>query len=313
MRELYHIMVFWLCLMAFAACEVEFDFKELDGDPLFLLDGAVKSEPYSPSTSNFQMYLYAVPSAAGEREFSEEARCTLKVYRNSVLIDTKDYITIQSFFGLIADEYPVKPGDEVLVTAESAGFPTASSRTVIPQAPPAVEASFSMSGDNLNIRFSFEDDADTDDAYAVCFRTISSRYRPDDAAMGTTLDLSFGNSSESSLPDSGPFDVTWEDGYRYYGIFDDSFNGRIKEFEVTAPFSFPSGDEKSYFRIELQRISPERLRYEIACNDKSSNVLGFIGLAPVTFAYTNVSGGSGCFSSGNSGYSDWTEVVPDGR
>ena len=111
MRELYHIMVFWLCLMAFAACEVEFDFKELDGDPLFLLDGAVKSEPYSPSTSNFQMYLYAVPSAAGEREFSEEARCTLKVYRNSELIDTKDYITIQSFFGLIADEYPVKPGD----------------------------------------------------------------------------------------------------------------------------------------------------------------------------------------------------------
>ena len=301
-------MVFWLCLMAFAACEVEFDFKELDGDPLFLLDGVVKSEPYSPSTSNFQMYLYAVPSAAGEREFSEEARCTLKVYRNSELIDTKDYITIQSFFGLIADEYPVKPGDEVLVTAESDGFPTASSRTVIPQAPPAVEASFSMSGDNLNIRFSFEDDADTDDAYAVCFRTISSRYRPDDAAMGTTLDLSFGNPEESSFSDTGPFDISWDDGWRYYGISDDSFSGGRREFEVTAPYKSPSGYGTPYFRIEVQRISPERLRYEIACRDKRTNLLGFIGLAPVTFAYTNVSGGSGCISSYNSGGTGWIPI-----
>lgn len=47
--------------------------------------------------SNFQMYLYAVPSAARDRQFSEDARCTLKVYKNSELIDTKDYITIQSF------------------------------------------------------------------------------------------------------------------------------------------------------------------------------------------------------------------------
>ena len=72
------------------------------------------------------MYLYAVPSAAGNREFSEEARCTLKVYRNSELIDVKDYITIESFYGLIADEYAVSPGDEVTVTAESDGFLTAS-------------------------------------------------------------------------------------------------------------------------------------------------------------------------------------------
>ena len=63
-----------------------------------------------------------------------------------------------------------------------------------------------------------------------------------------------------------------------------------------------------YYRVEIQRISPERLRYEIACRDKGSNILGFIGLAPVTFAYTNVSGGSGCFSAANTGYTDWIEV-----
>ena len=37
-------------------------------------------------------------------------------------------------------------------------------------------------------------------------------------------------------------------------------------------------------------------------------MLGFIGLAPVTFAYTNVSGGSGCLSSANVSYTDWIRI-----
>ena len=294
--------------MAFTSCEVEFDFKELDGAPLFLLDGNIKTEPDSPSTSNFQMYLYAVPSAAGDREFSEEARCTLKVYKNSELIDTKPDITIASFYGLIAEEYPVNVGDEIRVTAESDGFPAASATTVILPPPPAAEASCSMEGGNLKIRVSFEDNADSDDAYALCFRKIFSKSAPLEGQVGTSLDLSFENSSASSILDIGPFDVSWEDSGRYYGIFDDGFNGSRKEFEVTAPFDHASGDGDPYFRVELQRISHERLRYEIACRDKGSNALGFIGLAPVTFAYTNVAGGSGCFSSVNSGFTGWVKV-----
>lgn len=310
MRRILRIIT-CICLLPLVACAVEFDFDGLDDDPVFLIDAHVKSEPYSPSMSNFQMYLYAVPSAAGDRQFSEDARCTLKVYKNSELIDTKDYITIQSFYGLIADNYPAGPGDEVMITAESAGFPTVSSSLVIPQAPPETTTACSLSEDGnlLKIICSFEDDGGTDDAYAFRFMSTSSKSRPDDNYTGGYgLDLIFDDSSGPLSSDTGPFDIRWEDGYTFYGLFDDSFNGGRKEFEVNAFMPDHAYGEILYYRVEIQRISPERLRYEIACRDKGSNILGFIGLAPVTFAYTNVSGGTGCFSGGNTGYTDWIEV-----
>lgn len=300
--------VLCVCSLFLYGCEVEFDFKDLDDEPLFLMDGNLRVDSFSPGTGNFQMYLYAVPSAAGDREFSEEARCTLKVYRNSELIDIKDQITIESFYGLIADNYTMESGDEIVITAESDGFPMASARTVVPQSPPIPDVSCPMSGENLNVVFSFEDDGATDDAYAFRFMTTASNGQPWDNETGFSIDLPFGDTSESFLSDMGPFDIIWQDGVRYYGILDDSFNGRRKELDLIFPVISIDGGIPTYFRIEVHRISRERLSYEIACHDKGSNMLGFIGLAPVTFAYTNVSGGSGCLSSANVFYTDWARI-----
>ena len=302
-----------LCCLAVISCEVEFDFSDLDDNPLFLIDGNVAAATPGDEDGSFQMYLYAVPSAAGEREFDEDARCTLRVFRNSELTDTKDYISIRSFYGLIADSYPAEPGDEFMVTAEAEGFPTATARAVIPAIPPALDVGCSMDDGKLDLRFSFEDNADTDDAYAFCFRTVTQEVRPDPDQIGYAVELPFGNSTGAVLPDPGPFDATWVDGERFYGISDDTFNGCRKEFVISIPSELFDGIGTTYFRIEIRSISPERLRYETAQNDKQSNILGFIGLAPVTFAYTNVSGGAGCFSCSNSGYSDWIEIGPAGN
>lgn len=315
MKTMRHILnpAVCLCALALVSCKVEFDFSDLDGAPLFLIDGYVRT---GTGESNMLMYLYAVPSAAGEREFSEEARCTLKVFRNSELIDTHDQITVKDFYGLIAGTYneEFKPGDRIDITAGSEGFPTASATTVIPDLPPALEMSCSLEGDDLKVRFSFEDNPETEDAYAFCFRKGIYRNPPAENDQGSSCDLAFGNSSGSSFIETGPFDVSWEDGYRYYGISDDTFSGSRKEFEVTVPsfWEYPYKD-RAFFRIEVQRISPERLRYERACIDKATNGLGFIGLAPVTFAYTNVSGGSGCFSSQNIGFTPWIEIRRQNR
>ena len=227
--------VLCVCSLFLYGCEVEFDFKDLDDEPLFLMDGNLRVDSFSPGTGNFQMYLYAVPSAAGDRKFSEEARCTLKVYRNSELIDIKDQITIESFYGLIADNYTMESGDEIVITAESDGFPMASARTVVPQSPPIPDVSCSMSGENLNVVFSFEDDGATDDAYAFRFMTTASDGQPWDNETGFSIDLPFGDTSESFLSDMGPFDIIWQDGVRYYGILDDSFNGRRKELDLIFP------------------------------------------------------------------------------
>ncbi|MBO5195345.1 MAG: DUF4249 family protein, partial [Bacteroidales bacterium] len=181
-----------ICFLMLSACEVEFDIEGLDGEPLILIDGHLRNEMYAPETCYLSMYLYGVPSAAGDRGFDNDTRCTLKVYKNSELIDTKDYITISTFYGLIADVYQdVGPGDEITVTAESPGFPMAISRTVIPQAPPEVELSCVMEDKKLKIHFSFEDDAGTEDAYAVCFRTIPGWSLPDDGQIGGSIDIPF--------------------------------------------------------------------------------------------------------------------------
>ncbi len=309
MSRFRNITAIFTVLLTVSACEVDFDLKGLDGDPIFVLDGNMKIEPDVPDNGHLVMFLYAVPSTAGDRVFSEEARCTLKVYRNGEHIDTKDYITIEPFFGLIADIYPdVNPGDEITLTAESEGFPTVSVTTMIPQTPPAVQVSCTRTGNNIGVRFSLEDDAGSSDAYAFSFETITSESKPGPGDYGATVEIPYLDPETSSLLGLGPFDVIWEDGIKFYGIFDDDFNGGKKEMEVNFSGDSFQGQGTSYLRIEVIRLSPERLRYQIACQDKGSDILGFIGLAPVTFAYTNVKGGSGCFSGQNISYTDWIAI-----
>ena len=66
MKGFANMLICGLCALASTACEVEFDFKDLDADPLFVIDGTITDD--RAGNSNLQMYLYAVPSAAGERD-----------------------------------------------------------------------------------------------------------------------------------------------------------------------------------------------------------------------------------------------------
>ena len=82
--------------------------------------------------------------------------------------------------------------------------------------------------------------------------SVSEHWRkPGDNDPGNLVELPYGDLG-SPVIDNGPFDVVWEDGYSYYCIQDDSFNGGRKEIELTFT-SFPfSSDMTSYFRIEVR-------------------------------------------------------------
>lgn len=309
MKIFRHFIAFCAGLAAISACEVQFDLNGLDGDPLFILDGNIKIDRMNPEYGSLSMYVYAVPPAYGDRTFSEEARCTLKVYRNGDLLDTMDYITLEPFFGLVTGSYPgIMPGDEITLTAESEGFPTASVTTVMPQDPPAVELSATNTDGTIGISLSFKDDASTSDAYAFRFESLVSDHKPGKDEYGNTLDLPLPGNSVFPFMGKNPFDISWEDGVMYYGLLDDSFNGETKEIGINLPEDILPDSDTAYIRAEIQHISPERLRYQIACQDQSTNIIGIIGMAPVTFAYTNVTGGSGCFSSQNVDYTDWIAI-----
>ena len=307
------------------ACKVDFDFSDLNSEPILCLDMNLEYDPTQykggviPDDAPLYLsgFIYAIPSAAGEREFPEDLSCRLDVYHNSELAYTWDGIRLDVFAGLVnADIRGLVPGDEIKVIAQAEGFPTATSTIIVPQQSPQVSISHSRINDKtFRISFTIEDDPDTEDSYAFTFHRASiygSGFGIDPVG-GSLLPLAFGNDNETSYLDLGPFDIIWEDGEKFYGVSDRSFNGLKKTFDVNVEYELPYGEDAenyAYYRIGIHRYTPERVKYEIARRDKSSNILGFIGLSPATFAYTNVIGGIGCISSSNVATTEWILVPP---
>ena len=321
MRKTIILLMSLVCV----ACKVDFDFSDLNSEPILCLDMNLEYDPTEykggviPDDAPLYLsgFIYAIPSAAGEREFPEDLSCRLDVYHNSELAYTWDGIRLDEFAGLVsADIRGLVPGDEIKVIALAEGFPTATSTIIVPQRPPQVSVSHSRINDKtFRISFTIEDDPDTEDSYAFTFHRASiygSGFGIDPVG-GSPLPLAFGNDNETSYLDLGPFDILWEDGEKFYGVSDRSFNGQKKTFDVNVEYELPYGEDAenyAYYRIGIHRYTPERVKYEIARRDKSSNILGFIGLSPATFAYTNVIGGTGCISSSNVATTEWILVPP---
>lgn len=321
MRIINSVIILTVSLVCIS-CKVDFDFSGLDGDPLLYLDMNLAYDPTSyedgiiPKDVPLSLtgFVYAIPSAAGEREFPEDIRCQLDVYHNSELAWTRNDILLHEFEGRIyAEVYGIIPGDELKVVAQADGFPTATSTVVVPQAAPKIEAShMRINESKLRISLTINDPVETSDCYAFTF-TRAYWYEDSLNPSGVQwLEPSFGSTEETSFLDIGPFDVIWEDGDKLYGIADREFNGQRKvlEFNVEYPLQYPEQYIYAYYRIGMHKVSSERLNYEMACQDKVNNMLGFIGLAPVTFAYTNVAGGTGCISCSNVSKTDWIAVPP---
>lgn len=321
MRKTIILLMSLVCV----ACKVDFDFSDLNSEPILCLDMNLEYDPTQykggviPDDAPLYLsgFIYAIPSAAGEREFPEDLSCRLDVYHNSELAYTWDGIRLDEFAGLVnADIRGLVPGDEIKVIAQAEGFQTATSTIIVPQRPPQVSVSHSRINDKtFRISFTIEDDPDTEDSYAFTFHRASiygSGFGIDPVG-GSLLPLAFGNDNETSYLDLGPFDIIWEDGEKFYGVSDRSFNGQKKTFDVNVEYELPDGEEAenyAYYRIGIHRYTPERVKYEIACRDKGSNILGFIGLSPATFAYTNVIGGTGCISGSNVSTTEWILVPP---
>lgn len=321
MRRSVHIIPALLSLLCIS-CKVDFDFSGLDSEPILLLDMDLRYDAAhydaagTPAGSPLSLdgFIYAVPSAAGEREFPEDLRCRMDIYHNSEPAFTYDEIMLNEFHGLLAGEvYGLVPGDELKVVAQAEGFPTATSTVIFPESPPELAVTHTrINSMTFRICMAIEDDPMTEDCYAF---TFTKAYWSEGSLVPSgvsPLEPAFGNADETGFFDIGPFEIIWEDGVKYYGISDRTFNGERKSIELNVDYPLPGdGMEKySYYSIGLYRISPERMKYVEACQDKSNNILGFIGLAPATFAYTNVIGGTGCVSCTSYMETDWILIPP---
>lgn len=321
MRRINHIIIILLTLSCIS-CKVDFDFSDLESDPILFLDMDLRYDASDYNGDNIQGnpplslngFIYAVPSAAGEREFPEDLRCRMDVYHNSELTFTYDDIKLHEFHGSLAGQvYGLVPGDEVKVVAQAEGFPTATSTVIFPESPPQLTVTHTrINSMTFRISMTLEDAPETEDCYAF---TFTKAYWNEGSLVPSgvsPLEPSFGNSDETGFLDIGPFEVIWEDGVKFYGISDKTFNGKQKTIELNVDYPLMRDEMEmiSYYSIGLYRISPERMKYIAACQNKENNMLGFIGLAPATFAYTNVIGGTGCVSCTSYIETDWILIPP---
>lgn len=302
-------IIFLLALLC-TACKVDFDFSGLDSDPILYMNMNLAVSP-GQSTSLYG-FVYPIPSAAGERDFPEALYCKMNVYLNSELIWSRDDIKLHEFEGAISAPADIlSPGDKLKVTVQAEGFPSAESTVTIPQRLPQLNISHTRINESkLRLSLTIEDDPRTEDCYAFQFEKgffYEGHLQPSGVE---NLEPSFGSTEETAFLDLGPFDIIWEDGGKYYGIADREFNGQQKTIDINVEYPLTSPDQwkYAYYRISFFKVSPERFRYEIACQDKGNNILGFIGLAPTTFAYTNVIGGTGCLSCSTGYRTDWIAV-----
>lgn len=301
-----------------SSCEVEFDFSDLDDGPILDVkcslnrtSGLGTDESASQDAVTFMTFVSAVPSAAGEREFSEELTYGMDIYHDGRKVWSDEgvgigYSSSGSFEG-------VEPGDQLQVVVSAEGFPEASAVVTMPPDPPRAEVSHKKINDYAyRIMVTIEDDPLTEDWYSFSFyRASFPGGEPIQAVIGTVyLDISFADTEEASYLDSGPFDVVWNG---QYGVSDAGFNGQRKTFEVNAdyPMVSPEAAVYSYYRVVVENVSPELIRYNTALWNRDNNMLGFMGLAPADFAYTNVVGGTGYVACRNKIFTDWIPLTSD--
>ena len=318
MERSCHITALLLSLFI-TACDVEFDISGLEGEPILYIEGSVSYKPGEGyrSASSLTMTFYPVPASAGNEELADNTPCLIEVYHNSTKIESRNTYVYRTGNRLTSDNLSLgkaAPGDELELVVNAEGYPTAVSNVRIPNTPPQPIVSHErVNGSTLRISTTINDDPETDDAYVFTFRRISiyvGNPVPDPVHMGTDLELSFYDTENIELWDLGPFEVSWrENGIMYYGVSDKAFNGKTKTFTVNA--DYPSSyDGHDYYRIGVHKVSPEKIRYEASRKSKNNNMLGVIGLAPPTYGYTNIIGGTGCFSCTYIQYTDWIPVPP---
>lgn len=288
------------------SCKVDFPLDVLDADPIMYLDALTYYDNDPAKSANVDIYIYAVPPT-GDRTPLKGSRCNIRTYLNDTQIDNYKDIELEPFSGLTVSHLEdANPGDKVTVVAEGEGFSSIMAETTIPQTPKMPEIYYRKINDNLvNLRIILSDNPDTEDCYALTFYQFLGE-KPSFDTIGNNASLAFGSPADMGVAGTGPFDVAWKDfgSQIYYGLSDTSFKGNSKSLELNLKLDHKDGYD-SYFRVSLLSVSKEKLKYEIARYDKSSNILGSFGLAPITYAYTNVRGGAGYLGSQNSIKSEW--------
>ena len=277
--------------LIFVSCEFDFELDGMDTEPLMHIEATL----HQNCDEDLPYAIQAVRAIADEervrlKDFS------LKAYVNSELADS--YSSGEPFDRLSGklDLKILKPGDRIRIEAHGEGCSSISAETVMPDSWNNLEMHVSrISPESIELRIRFKDNPDTEDYYGLGLYVES--FIDDRLSSVSSVALRGPSADGNEYTSFGEMRVSYTDAEsRLINICNDhGFNGKEKEMVFIADCLESTDTERRQYSVLAYKLSPEMYRYAVARFDSSpwNNSLGFMGLSPVTFTYTNIQGGLG--------------------
>lgn len=302
-----YIFTLIVAALALQGCDTEFKLKGMSSEPKIYVYGLVGMSDTTALRVCKTVPLSGMTDPDMSREVSE---ISLTVDGKKVELAKADENTpgVPKGYWWTTDMIP--GGSEVLLTAAADEAEDISSSFNMPDAFPAFEVKYTSAP---AFKITFTDDGNTDDCYAImvlgeCTRikdgetTVTVRacepYEPDeDFGMETRkdyLDVDMDEGPARVWPDTGFNGKEVSLNLEVWAYIDGISNSKYDEV-------------RERYKAVIYRLTPEFFRYAEAQNHLDHNTLASIGLAPASFAYTNVNGGLGLFAGAAVAETEWFE------
>ena len=301
--------VFALIMSALAlqGCETRFELKGMSENPKIYVYGIAGMSDTTAIRVCKTVPLTGVTDPLDSREVSS---IELTVDGKVVTLSKADADTSGVPKGYWWTTEDIPGGSEVVLKASADGAEDVSSVFYMPEEIPAFEVIYTSAP---AFKFTFKDDGSTEDCYAIMVYGECTRVKDGETTVNIRAcdpyepDEDFGMETRTDY-----LDVDMNDGTARLWP-DTEFNGQEVSLSLEVWTYFDGIHNSKYdevkerYKAVIYRLSPEFFKYAEAQNHLDNNMLAEIGLAPASFAYTNVNGGLGLFAGVSVAETEWFE------
>ena len=303
MKSIYNKLLILLLIPALTGCRYSFEIPDNGLEPCICLMSYICAD----SLSNVNVYKAVPVQMSGRADMTiESASYSLKRNGKETEVTSRD---IENY-GISLSGERFKEGDRLELTFSADGMDMATASTTVPGKFPDYTAERYVDENGTDcLRFTYDDNKETDDYYAVSIETRNK--------IITGVDEFFYfNGSVSPPADHNELSinqfayapvVTNFNGKTLYIWADSDEEDDAYDLKYIFNSNFSSSDEVA-IRFVLYKLSKEMYHHLYADYDASYNPFAYIGFSSPSFAYTNVMKGCGYFCAYSVRQSDWTII-----
>lgn len=303
MKSIYNKLLILLLIPVLTGCRYSFEIPDNGLEPCICLMSYICAD----SLSNVNVYKAVPVQMSGRADMTiESASYSLKRNGKETEVTSRD---IENY-GISLSGERFKEGDRLELTFSADGMDMATASTTVPGKFPDYTAERYVDENGTDcLRFTYDDNKETDDYYAVSIETRNK--------IITGVDEFFYfNGSVSPPADHNELSinqfayapvVTNFNGKTLYIWADSDEEDDAYDLKYIFTSDFSNRDEVA-IRFALYKLSKEMYYHLYADYDSSYNPFAYIGFSSPSFAYTNVMKGCGYFCAYSVTYSDWIVV-----